>query len=616
MKRLLSLKRAACITIVIGLNVFAADIYAAGDPEISVTHIPRTGEGGVAEGRVLWSELTPDNAAQYAVIAMLRASWGDDYVKPTNDNYLNAVDGSGYFSINITTGGSGDYAIENVSFFFVRRAMFSGIAGGTVKSGTMNGKYLGQPKTVNRTEFWADRLLPPVPGIMPGFIEAGQNITLSSPSGGSIRYTLDGSDPLLSSTARTYAAGTSLKTPADGPLLVKAVTSRSGAYSSVVSLLWLPREPLTTPFWGLNVSLALNGEAFGYPLTEDATRTRLAPVARLTKWIRTHGTLNNGLPYINRIAKNELNLHTMIGIYITNDDAGNSAQIQGLRQILATGPAPDLISVGNECSLASVTPAKLAACIDAVREIVKSRTPVIPVGSVDIAGTSWWSTSVLERLDFIGINIYNGTWDATPESQMVAKMKQSYAEETVRFQPKMALLTETGSPYAGGTYRPVTGATQTASVAKAVSYLDGFLNWIHAENIPAFYFEAYDEPVKSQNGGHVIEQYFGISDGNLQIHPFYQPTIDEYTGNSVILLPDKTNMTPYPNPVEGVFTLDGLPLGTAIEIYDMSGNLALSLPSPAMQNSGGIIDVSGLSGGIYLVKAGASVCKIIKKPVK
>ncbi|MDR1883644.1 MAG: T9SS type A sorting domain-containing protein [Prevotella sp.] len=607
MKKNLSLKRAACITIVLWLNVFAMSIQAAGEPEIVISMIPALGTGGVAEGRIAWSELTPDNAGQYAVIAMLRASWGDDYVKPTNDNYLSAVDGSGYFSINITTGGSGDYAIDDVSFFFVRRTTFSGVAGSSVKYGTMSGKYLGQPKTVKRTQFWSERLLPPVPNIMPGFVGAGENITLSGQPGESIRYTVDGSDPLTSPTATAYTSGTSLKTPANGALLVKAVTSKSGSYSSVASLLWLPREPLNTSFWGLNVSLALNGEAFGYPLTEEATRTRLAPLAHLTKWIRTHGTLNNGLPHINRIAKNELNLRTMIGIYITNDDAANSAQIQGLRQILESGPAPDLISVGNECSLAGVSPAKLAACIDAVREVVKSQPVVIPVGSVDIAGAAW-SMSVLERLDFIGINIYNGTWDATPESQMVAAMKQAYVDEAAKYQPKMALLTETGSPYSGGTYTVGGGQTQTASIPKAVAYLSGFLEWVRAEDIPAFYFEAYDEPVKSQNGGHPIERYFGILDGNLQIHPFYQAILS----TSVIRLPDKTNMNPYPNPVKDVFTLTGLPPGAAMDIYDLSGKAVKSQDATTLQNSGGRIDISDLPDGIYLVKAGTSVCKIIK----
>ncbi|GHT14708.1 hypothetical protein FACS189426_21430 [Bacteroidia bacterium] len=589
------------------LNLFIVSRLAASDPKIVIGTIPKTGEAGRAEGRVVWSELMSSNAAQYAVIAMLRAPWGDDYVKPTNDNYLNPVDGSGYFSVNITTGGSNDYTIENVSFFFVRRETFNGIAGSTVKYGTMNGKYLGEPVTINRTDFWANRLLPPVPNIKPGFVEPGKNITLSCKAGETILYTVDGSDPLDSSTAQTYTGATSLKTPTEGSLLIKAVTSQSGSYSSPVSLLWLPQKPLTTPFWGLNVSLALNGEAFGYALSEETTRARLAPVAGLTKWIRTFGTQGNGLQYINKIAKSELGLHTIIGLYITNSDSENNAQIQGLRQILETGPAPDLITVGNECSrMENFNPAKLAACIDAVRELIQSKSLVIPVGSVDIAGADW-SMAVLNKLDFVGVNIYHNVWDNTPENEMVAKTKQTYADKVAQYQ-KMVLVGETGHPYSGGTYVTEDGATRTPSITKAVSYLSSFLQWIQKDNIPAFYFEAYDEPVKSQN--HPIEQYFGIMDGNLQIHPFYRETIA--LPANIIQLPGKISMNPYPNPVKDVFTLSGLPSGTAIKIYDLSGKIVKVQYFNTLQNSTGTINVSDLPDGTYLVKAGESICKIIK----
>jgi hypothetical protein len=92
MKGILLLKRAAFFTIGIGLNVAIINAQPANEPEIEISMVPKTGVGGVAEGRIVWSELTSNNAGQYAVIAMLRAPWGDDYVKPTNANYLNAKD--------------------------------------------------------------------------------------------------------------------------------------------------------------------------------------------------------------------------------------------------------------------------------------------------------------------------------------------------------------------------------------------------------------------------------------------------------------------------------------------------------------------------------------------
>jgi exo-beta-1,3-glucanase (GH17 family) len=498
----------------------------SGAVEIVINYIPPIGEGGVAEGRVMWGDLTENNVAQYAVIAMLRTS-GNDYVKPYYDNYLSAIDATGKFSINITTGGQNDYGIVNVSFYFVLRNTFNGVDGSIVNADYMNGKYIGQPLAVNRNNFWANRPQAPVSDIPPGLANAGQRITLSCQDGGVILYTRDGSDPATSTSVLTYSANTQLVVPSSGSLLVKAVTRMSGMFSAPASLVWLPSEPLTTPFWGLNVSLALKGEPFGHPLSEETTRIRMAPVVPLTKWIRTFGTLNNGHPYINKIAK-ELGLRTMIGVYVTNNMSDNNAQIEGLKQILATGPAPDLIAVGNECSQLGVISDTQVACIDAVRNVVKNAGLVIPIGTVDIPNVPW-SRDVLDRLDFIGVNIYCGTWDQTPENEMTSALIRTYTDQVAAFPSKFVLLTETGTPYSGGRYNVENGFVQIPSPQKAANYLDGFLKWIAEDNIPAFYFEAYDESVKSTNGGHPIEQYFGLMDGDLKMHQFYQEIINKHS---------------------------------------------------------------------------------------
>ncbi|MDR2773282.1 MAG: T9SS type A sorting domain-containing protein [Tannerella sp.] len=568
----------------------------AADPDIVVNYIPPTGEGGAAEGRVIWDNFTENNAAQYAVIAMLHTSWGD-YVKPYYNNYLNAIDASGNFSINITTGGQGDFEIVNVNFYFVLRATFDGIEGSRVNAGFMNGKHIGPALAVNRNDFWANRPQPPVPDIRPGLADAGRRITLSCQAGGAILYTQDGSDPATSASARIYNANdaTLFAVPSDGSLLIKAVTRMSGAFSAPASFVWLPREPLATPFWGLNVSLALNGEPFGHPLSEETTRTRMAPVVRLTKWVKTFGTLNNGLQYINKIAK-EQGLRTMIGVHVTNNTLENNAQIQGLRQILETGPAPDLISVGNECSLAGIAPATHASCIDAVRKVVKDAGFVIPVGSADISDVLW-SRAVLDRLDFVGVNIYCGTWDSTPENEMIDALIRTYTNQTAALPAKFVLLTETGTPYSGGLYSVENGFTQTPSPQKAVKYLNGFLEWIARDDIPAFFFEAYDEPVKSQNGGHPIEQYFGLMDGHLELHPFYQGIVGNIPPAS------STAVMPYPNPTSGIVFFGA---ESDVKVYDMRGLL--------LQNVvGDRLDLSAYPQGLYLFRINETFAKVVKK---
>jgi len=361
-------------------------------------------------------------------------------------------------------------------------------------------------------------------------------ITLSTHEEGSILFTLDGSDPVTSSTVQIYDNDQFI-VPENGALLVKAVVKTPEAYSDVFSFLWLPDEQLHTPLWGLSVSLALNGEPFGMQLSEAATHDRMAPIAGLTKWVRTFGTINNGHEYINKIAK-EMGLRTMIGLHITETVSNNDEQIEGLRKILQMGPEPpDLICVGNEISLSNVSMATLTACIDKVREMLLEMGITIPVGNADIANIDW-NTTLLDRIDFLGVNIYCGTWDNVPEDQMIQALKQTYANTLSAYPSKHVMITETGTPYAGGTYG-VSGGTQTPSTKKAADYLSGFCDWIKQDHILSFYFEAYDEPVKSKNGGHPIEQYFGLMDGNMELHPFYRiivPVLDVSLNKTSITL--------------------------------------------------------------------------------
>jgi len=502
-------------------SIAATLAFAAAAQTIEIDFIPALGTGGNAEGRVVWADLNAGNAGQYAVIAMLDASWGDQYVKPTYANYLSAVDASGAFTINITTEPPGDYAIGDVLFYLVRRSDFAGINGSIVKKGYMAGKHLAM-LAVKRPEMVPE----PVPSVSPGFVPAGTSITLSCAAGDTIRYTTDGSAPGISSPVYTSA----FTVPATGALIIHAMAVRAGgATSQPASFTYLPRNTLDTPLFGLNTSLILGSENPGDALSEAAIRERLARVAPFTQWVRTFGTLDNGHEHINKIAKTELGLNTLIGVWVSTNASENVGQINGLRSILSQeGPAPDLIAVGNECSLLGVSHAVLADMLAAVRGVLDefSLGSSVPVGSVDIGGAQWPRT-VLRQLDFAGINVYCGTFDSTPQSQMATATAQFYTSEALRIGKKMALLTETGTPYSGGAYTPYgTGYTQTPSTSKAAAYLSAMLEWTHDADIPLFYFSAYDEAWKSRvSGGHPIEQYFGIFNAAGVVHPFYAPLL-------------------------------------------------------------------------------------------
>ena len=198
----------------------------------------------------------------------------------------------------------------------------------------------------------------------------------------------------------------------------------------------------------------------------------------------------------------------------------------------------------------------------------------------------------LDRIDFLGVNIYCGTWDNVPENQMIQALKETYANTLSAYPSKHVIITETGTPYNGVTYA-VSGGTQTPSVKKAVNYLSGFCDWILQDHVPSFYFEAYDEPVKSQNGGHPIEQYFGIMNGNMEVHAFYR---DFFTGMEIIETP---LFCVYPNPTYGSVMLEFETEGAYIvTLAEMSGRISLRETANGQTAK---IDISNYPAGVYLL---------------
>jgi hypothetical protein len=274
----------------------------------------------------------------------------------------------------------------------------------------------------------------------------------------------------------------------------------------------------------------------------------------------------------------------------------NNEQLNGLRTILQTS-TPDLIAVGNEIA-GTVSPAIISDCIDSVRKMLKDFNIFVPVGNADMGGGALSSRMVINKLDFVGVNLYPGTWDNVSQSNMLSILKQSYADELKRFSSKLIILTETGTPYAGEPYIPVGAtSTQTPSTDKAASYLKGVVEWSKENSIPLFYFEAFDEKVKAQN--HDIEQYFGLMDGEtLKIHPFYReiigssdttlkelnvsvgtlsPAFDANTTNYTVNISNEiTTVTGVANSIQAEVTIDSETTDIPLEVGDNIVNITVT----------------------------------------
>jgi exo-beta-1,3-glucanase (GH17 family) len=517
---------------IIGI-VLTLSMMGQSSPQIVITAIPPLGTAGNAVGKVNWDNLDP---ALHAVICIVTAYWeggSGDYVKPFGNNFLNSIGSDGSFSVQLI-----DSDPDETRFYVVLKSDFAGkdFTNGINRFTDMAGKYFGSEQLVKRSEFVQPVTLDaPVPTPRPGILAANSTVSLtSSVSGATIYYTTDGSDPTSSSTVYS----TPLTMPASDLLWIKAFAMKDGASGPVASIVYLPDEASTKPLWGLNLSMALSNEQFGTSITETEAQRRMAAVVDKTQWVRTFGTLNNGLPYVNKYMKQSSNsLRTLIGVYISTDAGSNTAQINGLATIIDNSPAkPDLIAVGNEWQNLEVPETVISQAIDDVRALLASKNVRIPVGTVEVFGRTL-SASLLNKLDFVGFNSYPGVFNTTATNDMIGELATNYNTAAAANPSLLVLFTESGAPHDGGAYKiPYIGGaqTQTANSEKAAAYLSDFIDYQHSNNLPWFWFSAFDENCKSD--GYIagdndkdylkIEKYFGLMNADLEVNECFASLIN------------------------------------------------------------------------------------------
>ena len=519
-----SLSFMGCLLLLLTILPVGGALPVSAEPGagITVTYRPQIGARDPVKGYVSLGSAPPANYDEYMVIAFIHTIGYGDFIKPTYQEFRTNIRTDGSFTVNITTG-SGDEAYDDFSVFLVRRADYTSYTNGNAPSlAFVQSNNLASLRTKK-----SDVIPAPSASPVPGFIAAGTNVSLTIPAGGgkTVYYTTDGSDPKSAPGRLEYLSSkTFLMT--EETLLIKAVTfdSIKQQYSQTETFTYLLKRPNPEkkPFFGLCLSLNLGGEGFGYMIPEQTVKERTQRVAPLTRWVRTFAT-DFGLQHVNRYAK-EVGMQTMIGLYITNDSARNTSQIENLAGMLGEGEPMDLIAVGNELSLyrdGSNQPVSTAVwldCLSRVRQAVRAVGRVIPIGTVDIYGAAT-DPEVMEQLDFSGGNFYPGVWDSTPLSGAIDKLKTDY--QTFAERGKMTLLTETGRPYKGNPYLAEGVLKDSPKAVDAVDYLNRYLHWSETASVPGFYFQSYLQPAKAAESGVDMEQYFGLMGADGTVLPIY-----------------------------------------------------------------------------------------------
>jgi len=237
----------------------------------------------------------------------------------------------------------------------------------------------------------------------------------------------------------------------------------------------------------------------GDPISEEQIRRKLALLAPNAKWIRVFSCTegNDQIPILAR----EYGFKTLVGAWLGDDKEKNEEEIQRLVELARDGYV-DIAAVGNEVMYRKEL--EEAELIDYIQR-VKAALPNLPVGYVDAYYEFTNRPLITEACDVILANCYP-YWEGCHIDYSLLYMKQMYYQAKQAAGSKPVLITETGWPSSGESL----GAAEPG-YENALKYFINAQSWSQKEDIPMFYFAAFDEAWKVGAEGSV-GAFWGIWD--------------------------------------------------------------------------------------------------------
>lgn len=256
---------------------------------------------------------------------------------------------------------------------------------------------------------------------------------------------------------------------------------------------------------GLCFSMYEDGQKPGDHISEEQVRRRLKIMAPYTKWVRSFSCIE-GNEFVPKIAR-ELGLKTLVGAWLGDDVEKNEKEIEALIQLAKDGFV-DIAAVGNEVMYRNdLSEDELLAFIQRVRKEIPAH---IPVGYVDAYYEFTIKPRITEACDVILTNCYP-YWEGTNQEYALSHMKSMYHQAKVAANGKKVIITETGWPSQGESFKD-----SHPSVENAMKYFINTQLWSKEEDIDIFYFSSFDESWKVGPEGEV-GAHWGIWDKNEQL---------------------------------------------------------------------------------------------------
>lgn len=261
----------------------------------------------------------------------------------------------------------------------------------------------------------------------------------------------------------------------------------------------LLKEVLNSGMHGLCYSAYEEGQKPGDVLSEEQIRRRMKIISPYTNWVRSFSCIE-GNELIPKIAK-EFGLKTLVGAWLGDDSEKNEIEIQALINLAKDGFV-DIAAVGNEVLYRKdLSEEELLKFILRVKEAI----PGIPVGYVDAYYEFSIRPEITEACDVILANCYP-FWEGCHLDYSLVYMKQMYYQARVAGKGKKVIISETGWPSFGTSFKD-----SHPSKESAIRYFINTQKWSAEDDIEIFYFTSFDESWKVGAEGDV-GAFWGIWD--------------------------------------------------------------------------------------------------------
>ncbi|MBN2011874.1 glycosyl hydrolase [candidate division KSB1 bacterium] len=234
--------------------------------------------------------------------------------------------------------------------------------------------------------------------------------------------------------------------------------------------------------------------------------------------IRTYGSDQHSRDVLEVIRRENIHLSVMLGIWLNGDSskvAENEAQINtGIELANQYSDIVCAVNVGNEIMIYwSDHRMSEEQAIQYVRRVKKAVTVPVTVAD-DFAFWREHGRTLANELDFVAMHTYP-IWGGRDIDNAMAVTIEHYESVKNALPDKKIIISEAGwATYTVGKLH----APRAGDESKQKRYFNELMTWSKQNNVPVFFFEAFDEPWK----GSGTEGHWGVFSVDRKAKPVMQ----------------------------------------------------------------------------------------------